>query len=29
MDARSCERRPAYAEHMKRISALLPLPPRN
>ena len=28
MDARSCERRPAYAAHMRRVSALLPLPPR-
>lgn len=28
MDKRSCERRPAYAEHMRRVSALVPLPPR-
>ncbi len=28
MDTRSVERRPAYAEHMRRVSALLPLPPR-
>lgn len=28
MDTRSVERRPAYAEHMKKVSALLPLPPR-
>lgn len=28
MDQRSLERRPAYAEHMRRVSALLPLPPR-
>lgn len=27
MDTRSVERRPAYAEHMKKVSALLPLPP--
>ena len=29
MDTRSVERRPAYAEHMKKVPALLPLPPRN
>ena len=29
MDERSCERRPAYREHMRRVSALLPLPPKN
>ncbi|HZR37559.1 MAG TPA: DUF1295 domain-containing protein [Nevskia sp.] len=29
MDTRSIERRPAYAEHMKKVPALLPLPPRN
>ena len=29
MDQRSLQRRPAYAEHMKRVSALVPLPPRN
>jgi steroid 5-alpha reductase family enzyme len=28
MDTRSVERRPAYAEHMRRVSALVPLPPR-
>jgi len=28
MDERSCERRPAYREHMRRVSALVPLPPR-
>lgn len=28
MDERSCERRPAYREHMARVSALVPLPPR-
>ncbi|WP_028081822.1 DUF1295 domain-containing protein [Solimonas soli] len=28
MDRRSLERRPAYAEHMRKVSALLPLPPR-
>jgi steroid 5-alpha reductase family enzyme len=28
MDARSVERRPAYAEHMRKVSALIPLPPR-
>ena len=28
MDDRSVERRPAYAEHMRKVSALLPLPPR-
>ena len=28
MDQRSVERRPAYAEHMRRVSALVPLPPR-
>ncbi len=27
MDQRSIARRPAYAEHMRRVSALLPLPP--
>ena len=29
LDARSVERRPAYAEHMRRVSALVPWPPRN
>ena len=29
MDTRSVERRPAYREHMRKVSALLPLPPRN
>jgi steroid 5-alpha reductase family enzyme len=29
MDQRSLERRPAYAEHMRKVSALLPLPPRS
>lgn len=29
MDKRSLERRPAYAGHMQRVSALLPLPPRS
>lgn len=29
MDTRSVERRPAYAEHMRRVSALVPLPPRH
>lgn len=28
MDTRSVERRPAYAEHMRKVSALVPLPPR-
>ena len=28
MDKRSVERRPAYAEHMRKVSALVPLPPR-
>jgi steroid 5-alpha reductase family enzyme len=28
MDERSCARRPAYREHMRRVSALVPLPPR-
>lgn len=28
LDQRSCARRPAYAEHMKRVPALLPWPPR-
>ena len=28
IDARSVERRPAYAQHMKRVSGLVPLPPR-
>jgi hypothetical protein len=28
MDQRSVERRPAYAEHMKRVSAIIPLPPK-
>lgn len=28
MDTRSVERRPAYAAHMREVSALLPLPPR-
>ena len=28
LDERSAERRPGYAEHMRRVSALLPLPPR-
>ena len=28
MDERSCERRPAYREHMKRVSQLVPLPPK-
>jgi steroid 5-alpha reductase family enzyme len=28
MDERSVERRPAYREHMRKVSALLPLPPR-
>lgn len=28
MDERSVQRRPAYAEHMKKVSALVPLPPR-
>jgi len=28
MDERSVERRPAYAEHMRKVSALLPLPPK-
>lgn len=28
MDKRSQERRPAYAEHMKKVSALIPLPPK-
>jgi steroid 5-alpha reductase family enzyme len=29
MDQRSLERRPAYREHMRKVSALLPLPPRS
>lgn len=29
MDSRSLQRRPAYAEHMRKVSALLPLPPRH
>lgn len=29
MDERSAERRPAYREHMQRVSALIPLPPRH
>jgi len=29
MDTRSLERRPAYAGHMRKVPALLPLPPRN
>lgn len=29
MDQRSVERRPGYAEHMRRVSALIPLPPRH
>ncbi len=28
LDERSVERRPAYAEHMQRVSGLVPLPPR-
>jgi len=28
LDKRSCERRPAYAEHMKRVPAVLPWFPR-
>jgi steroid 5-alpha reductase family enzyme len=28
MDRRSCERRPEYAEHMKRVSALVPWFPK-
>ena len=28
MDTRSVERRPAYREHMRKVSALVPLPPR-
>jgi steroid 5-alpha reductase family enzyme len=28
MDKRSIERRPEYAEHMKKVSALVPLPPK-
>ena len=28
MDERSAARRPAYAEHMKKVSALVPLPPK-
>ncbi len=28
MDERSLERRPAYREHMRKVSALVPLPPR-
>jgi hypothetical protein len=28
MDQRSLERRPGYAEHMRRVRALLPLPVR-
>ena len=29
MDNRSLERRPAYAEHMRKVSALFPLPPED
>lgn len=29
MDERSAERRPAYREHMRKVSALVPLPPRS
>jgi steroid 5-alpha reductase family enzyme len=29
MDNRSLERRPAYAEYMKKVPALVPLPPRH
>jgi len=29
MDERSVERRPAYREHMRKVSALLPLPPKS
>ncbi len=28
MDQRSLQRRPAYAEHMRKVSGLIPLPPR-
>ena len=28
MDKRSLQRRPAYAEHMRKVSGLIPLPPR-
>ncbi len=28
MDNRSLERRPAYAEHMRKVSALVTLPPK-
>ena len=28
MDTRSVERRPAYAEHMRKVSAIFPLPPK-
>jgi steroid 5-alpha reductase family enzyme len=28
MDERSAERRPAYRDHMRKVSALVPLPPR-
>ena len=28
MDKRSMQRRPAYAEHMRQVSGLVPLPPR-
>jgi len=28
MDRRSCERRPEYAEHMKRVSGLVPWFPK-
>ncbi|HEY9544620.1 MAG TPA: DUF1295 domain-containing protein, partial [Solimonas sp.] len=28
MDQRSVERRPAYAQHMRKVSGLLPLPPK-
>ncbi|MDP9140095.1 MAG: hypothetical protein M3O62_04790, partial [Pseudomonadota bacterium] len=28
MDQRSLERRPEYADYMRRVSALVPLPPR-
>lgn len=29
LDQRSLQRRPGYAEHMRRVSALIPMPPRN
>lgn len=28
MDQRSCERRPAYADHMRKVSSLVPWPPK-